>query len=713
MQAILDQIAANPDTDSIDPLVALVDALRPPRNAAPENIGAGVQALIALLQAHPSYATALRHYLLQVLSTRRQTSLYTDVGTLRDGGFFTELFRRLSYRMLPPALDERYLVDCLDRVLPQPRDYVWINAAPAASWLTLIGLLQRQRGAGNDACAVEQTATQLLQAIQVLSYRISAIGTEPELIRIYTDVKAFESPFLMQNVELQRYLAAYMQDSDNDSKGDSNSPDEDQPKPPYESPDHVLVMLDQCDATVSKIRKLTLRLGTSVALTYRLVRLTQNIERMRTLLSLVDRPPATEKTDAENSADAAAVAAAHTKHSAALALGLKLVEAHNRKYAVNELFASNINLLARNITENASRTGEHYIAEDRGQYRAMLRSASGAGLIIGFMAVLKILASYLHAAPLIEAFLFSMNYSLGFMLIQVLHFTVATKQPAMTASRIAADVHSGDGRNIDLDSLVELLVKVIRTQFVAVAGNLLLAFPMAYLIAIGYGQLFGHALVTPDKARHLLQDIDPFTTLALFYAAIAGVCLFLAGLISGYYDNKALYTRMGQRIARLHWLNRWLGAARVARLGDYLETSLGGLMGNFYFGILLGCLGTIGFLFGLPIDIRHITFSAANFAIAMVGLDHQIGWHAIVVSTVGVLAIGTVNLWVSFSLALIVALRSRQVQFQHGAQLAKLLLLRFLKRPIDFMIAPKDIATAADASEGVDAVASDKLSGKV
>ena len=105
MQAILDQIAANPDTDSIDSLVALVDAVRPPRNAAPENIGAGVQALISLLQAHPPYAAALRHYLLQVLSTRRQTSLYTDVGTLRDGGFFTELFRRLSYRMLPPALD--------------------------------------------------------------------------------------------------------------------------------------------------------------------------------------------------------------------------------------------------------------------------------------------------------------------------------------------------------------------------------------------------------------------------------------------------------------------------------------------------------------------------------------------------------------------------------------------------------------------------------
>lgn len=673
MQAILKQIAAMSSDngidgiDRIDPLVALVATLRPSAQAPTTSAAMRVQALIALLQSEPSYAAALRHYLLQLLATRRQTSLYTDIGILSDAGFFTELFRRLSYRLLPPALDERYLLDCLDHILPHAHDSVWIQAVPTDLWLTLMATLEDASASNtaSDAHAVAQTATELLQAIQVLSYRISAIGTEPELIRIYTDVKAFESPFLMQNVELHRYLADYM-------RPDST-----------ENPDHVLVMLDQCDAIISKIRKTTLRLGTSIALTYRLVRLTQNIERLRALLSLL----------AHTDADA--------KRHAALALGLELVQAHKQKYAINQLLTSNINLLARNVTENASRTGEHYIAEDRVQYRAMLRSASGAGLVIGFMAMLKILASYLHAAPLVEAFLFSMNYSLGFMLIHVLHFTVATKQPAMTASRIAADVHSRDGRHIDLDSLVELLVKVIRTQFVAVAGNLLLAFPVAYLIALAYGQLFGQALVSPDKAQHLLQDINPFTTLALFYAAIAGVCLFLAGLISGYYDNKALYTRMGQRIARIGWLQRWLGAAKVARLGEYLETSLGGLMGNFYFGILLGSLGTVGFLLGLPIDIRHITFSAANFAIAIVGLQHSVSWHTVLVSTIGVLAIGTVNLWVSFSLALIVALRSRQVRFRQGTQLLKLLIVRFFKHPLDFIIAPK--TSAADANVDADA----------
>lgn len=91
----------------------------------------------------------------------------------------------------------------------------------------------------------------MLQAIQVLSYRISAIGTDHELIRIYTEVKAFESPFLMQNVELHRYLTVYI-DEYNGTIAHS------------ESVDHLLVMLDQCDATVTQIRKLMLRVATSI-----------------------------------------------------------------------------------------------------------------------------------------------------------------------------------------------------------------------------------------------------------------------------------------------------------------------------------------------------------------------------------------------------------------------------------------------------------------
>jgi site-specific recombinase len=225
-----------------------------------------------------------------------------------------------------------------------------------------------------------------------------------------------------------------------------------------------------------------------------------------------------------------------------------------------------------------------------------------------------------------------------------------------------------------------------------VLGNLATAIPTAYIIALGYFHYTGHHLVSAEKAAHLLSDIDPFHTPALAYAAVAGVWLFVAGLISGYYDNKALYTRMGQRVRQLRGLQRLLGPARLKRLGTYIEDNLGGLMGNFWFGILLGITPLIGFLTGLPLDIRHVTFSSANFSTAFVAMDQQMSWTLAAQSLSGVLLIGAVNLVVSFGLALWVALRARKIRFNHSLRLLRALGKRFVNAPVDFFIGPKSAA---------------------
>lgn len=681
MLAILEKI--DPDCSDIGPMVALFNLLRPKRASDGATAAANVRTLCQLLRGNPDQAAALRAYARRLLASRRHASLYTEIGVLSNDGFFTELKRRIAYRILPPALGEEYLSDALDLLMYRNDDYLWISAVPAADWLALFDVLSEPAEDSN------LMLPGLLEAIRTLSYRVCAIGLEPKLTNFHTEIETYASPFVMQNVELNRYLDAYAPEADADGGEDAR---------------HLLVMLDQCDAVVAKIRKKALSQGTSIALTYLLVALSQSIDRLRKLLFLVDRdgalpaPPAVNQVLAEAKADLGPCQPPSPRRAAALALALELIEAHNNKYTVRDLFADNIDLLARNVTENASRTGEHYVAEDRSQLWAMLRSSAGAGLIIGFMALIKILMSYLRAAPLVEAFLFSMNYSLGFMFIHLLHFTVATKQPAMTASRIAAGLHSPDGRHIDLDSMAELINKVFRTQVMAVLGNLVTAIPTAALIAIAWRQFSGQHLVSPEKAMHLLHDIDPIGSPALFYAVIAGVCLFVAGLISGYYDNQALYTRWAQRIAQLRTLGRLLGQPRLQRLGLYLENNLGGLMGNFYFGILLGTIGTLGFLLGLPLDIRHVTFSAANFATAVVGLDYQLDWRLVLRSVTGFLAIGTVNLLVSFGLALWVALRSRQVRFGHGMRLLKLLGRRFRNGPVEFFIGKA--ATADEAGPG-------------
>ncbi len=701
MLSILEHL--DPDSDHIDLLVDLVDRLRPRRASDHDYARAQVRTLTQLLKGHPGQAWTLRRYLTRLLETRRHTSLYSDVGILSNDGFFTELKKRIAYRILPPALDDLYLSDTLDRVLCREDDYQWIRAVPNADWLELFDVVANAAppdGAEHESAESSRARrivlAGLLDAIRTLSCRVCALGLEPRLIHAHMEIEEVDSPFLMQNIEANKYLDDYgrLMCGEVDTMEDAR---------------HLLVMLDQCEAVVMKIRSKALASGTSVALTYLLVALTQSIDRLRKLLFLVDTSgelPSAPTVDVETLANEATPPTeppTSLRRAAAVDLAQELAEAHNTKYQVRGLLRDNIDLLARNVTENASRTGEHYIAERRADLRGMFASSAGAGIIIGFMALIKILISYQHRAPLIEALLYSLNYAAGFMLVHVLHFTIATKQPAMTAARIAAALHDtaqrgSSRRQVDVDSMAALVNKVFRTQIVAVLGNLATVIPVAWAIALAWYWIFGTHLVNPVKAEHLIADSHPWHSLALLHAAIAGVWLFVSGLVSGYYDNKAMYTRMGQRVQQLRWLRRLLGEERRARFARYVEDNLGGLMGNFVFGVLMGITGTVGYLLGLPLDVRHVTFSSANLAIGFVGLGQQVDPETIAITFLGIALIGMVNLLVSFGLALWVALRARKVRFRNGFRLLRALGRRLRAAPLDFFIGPRDLDEAVVAN---------------
>ena len=46
--------------------------------------------------------------------------------------------------------------------------------------------------------------------------------------------------------------------------------------------------------------------------------------------------------------------------------------------------------------------------------------------------------------------------------------------------------------------------------------------------------------------------------LAIFHAAIAGVYLYISGLIAGYYDNLAVHNKIGERIRNQPTLKRMM-----------------------------------------------------------------------------------------------------------------------------------------------------------
>jgi len=110
---------------------------------------------------------------------------------------------------------------------------------------------------------------------------------------------------------------------------------------------------------------------------------------------------------------------------------------------------------------------------------------------------------------------------------------------------------------------------------------------------------------------------------------------------------------------------------------------------------MLGYTPMVGQLLGLPLDIRHVAFASANFAYGVEGLAFVVSPHALLVGFAGVLLIGLVNLVVSFSLALKVALRSRGITREQTEGLWGRVIRRFLDRPRDFFWPPAVAETAS------------------
>ena len=656
------------DVDEITLIAGLVSKIRPQKSTQADHAEHMIGALCHILGRRPELRATLRSALLKLLGAHKPVSLYVESGILPSTGFFTELYRRVSHKMLPEAIDPNYLKDIFALVFTRHDDDVWVNAVPDALWLELLAALRFDEQAAD--AALPSPVRGILDAVLVLSYRISSIGLEPELIRNEPSLEEFASPFLAQNDEVGEYLEQF-------SLAWADASLE------FQDERHILVLLDQCTQIIQKIRRTASRSGTSISLTFLLQRLTQQLQRMERLLAIL----AALREDKSG------------ERALPLFVGLfkTLVSGECHKNDVRQHWRESLELLALRVTENAGRTGEHYITSTRSEYFGLLRSAMGAGLVIAFMAVLKLQLAKEHLPPLTEALLFSLNYGLGFMLIHILHFTVATKQPAMTASAIAASISEQGGNSRDMESLTSIIAQTLRSQLATILGNVLVVIPMAMLIAWGVMKATGAHFIPPEKAHLLMADIDPIHSLAVFYAAIAGVCLFLSGLIAGHHDNLAMYNRIPQRLKQLRWLEQLLGKARLSRVADYVENNLGALAGNFYFGCMLGGVTAIGVLFGLPLDIRHITFSSAYLGFSLVGLDFTMPPQELWLGVLGIALIGLANLVVSFTLALSVAMKARKVTFTQRRALLQSLGKRFRQKPGEFLLPPK--AQKADDSD--------------
>lgn len=586
----------------------------------------------------------------ELLISSNIRELFSDtVGVFSSDNLFQQLFKDIKHKILPPLEDKGSINYKITQFFYQKEDFEWVTAIPNETWLELFKL------SGIDNTFIQENFRNvLLSMFTILSYQIAALGLDEELSSRFMVNDEIISPFIEQNKEIAVFI---------DNLKERELSEDYEPH----TLSHLLVMLNQCLENIASIRKNTLTYGTSLKQSYLLNRIENKINRLKILVDIVD-----EKEFDTNRF---------------IEFFKEIIYNENHRNNISHLFSKNVGYLAYQIAEHKGNIGEHYITNDKKEYFDFFKSAFGGGVVIAFLVVIKIFVSKLPVTDFWMAVCYSLVYGLGFVAIHLLGFTVATKQPAMTASALASSLDNRKS-NTSLQSEALLMAKVSRSQFIAVMGNLLAVFPVALIIAYALSFMFGANITNEGHAVHYLDDINPMYSLCWFYGGIAGMYLFLSGIVTGYFDNEVVYSKIPERIREHPFLKSVLSTKRLQKLANYLNHNLGSIMGNIMIGIFLGTAAFIGKTFGLPFDIRHVTFSMGLLAVSLQSTFFHIDFSTLCWIFLGIVSIGFFNIIVSFGLAFYVALKSRNIDSAQLIQLPKLMFIYFKKHPLDFFYPP-------------------------
>jgi site-specific recombinase len=635
----------------IDLLVRLFDTVRPDHYRDREQATLRFQSMLFELGNNRGLSIAVRKSLLRLLAGTSILEALTESGMLSGRGFVQELTGKLKHKLLRESLPRRNFLFVVNRVFYRKKDFIWVSSVDPSLWKNFFDLLGIQISLTNP-----QLTAQCSRALQLISHRIAGLGIEKEITHRFDNFDDAVYPFLEQN----RLITLLLQELQ--SPGSSAGR--------HMLVENIAEALHNCNQSIRWIREQRAQYGTSLAQNYLLTRLRQHIDRAFILLDVLD---------ANGSFDTYRFVDYFTR----------VVHYENTRNSLREFFSENTGFLAYQIAEHSGRTGEKFITTTRKEYWRMLRSAAGGGIIISFIGIIKNLLGNLTFAPFWQSFLYGVNYATGFILIQETGSTLATKQPAYTANNVASSLDTRRlGDKPDLRNLAITVAKVSRTQIASFAGNLLLVFPLTYMLAWAYTKMTGVSLAGGEKAMGLIRDQQIFNSLSLLYACITGFFLFASGLVAGFVENYVVYGKIGDRLRLASGPFGRLTEKRKNRIVNYVENNSGALAGNIALGFFLGMAGFFGKIFGLPFDIRHITISAANATIGFFGIGHQLPWKEVVYTLLSVGCIGFLNFAVSFGLSFYMAVKSRGILLKDYPEFLSMLWRYFKRYPGDFFRPP-------------------------
>ena len=652
--------ALNPQAELVQRhlwLIALFEWLRGDCRSVPASL-ARVELFLDAVQARPEVQARVQSWWQTLLETVDGTTLLADYGFSSRSAFVSEFAERIRQKLLPGTPETSDASVLFSLVLSDRFDTQWVAALDEATLVRISDLLQSRAAleSGESQRAISPWQVTVLEAITFCSSQVSATGFSPEL-RLRMSAPAREAgPFhaLARDVEAVRdaFLASPAHDSDERQA----------------ALQQLRERLEACRSAAASVYTHLDAHGISVNLVFQLRQLRERVLRIRALLDCL---------------------LSNNPNTSTQRLLAHLVFVGQERRSVRALITANSSMLAAKVAERNSETGEHYITRTPAEYRDMLRQAAGGGALTAVTTWLKFSVMALGLSAFWGGFWAGMVYATSFVLIQLLHFTLATKQPAMTAPAMAAKLKDLSDPSA-LEAFADEVTHLVRSQVAAVLGNVMIVFPAVLLISGAIQLAVGHPMIDAKEAGYVFQSLSLLGPSALF-AAFTGVLLFASSIIAGWIENWFVLHRLDSAMRYNPRITALLGSERAQRWAAFTRDNISGFSSNVSLGFMLGLIPAFTGFFGLGLEVRHVTLSTGQLGAACAA----IGWDVVREPALwwGVAAlpvIGALNLAVSFYLAFRLALRAHSVSGVDRSRIRAAIRARARTRLTSFFWPPKD-----------------------
>jgi site-specific recombinase len=640
-------------------LISLLDWVRGDGTSSDASLRR-VQLLLDALQSDPLLEVRFKAWWAVLADTVDITTLLADFGFAPRTAFLSELGQRIRQKLLPMTPETSDAAELFELALDTDTDAAWLTALDEDVLKRLAVLLLLP----SYEPGLSLWQHEVLDAITYCASQVRSIGFAPEM-RLRMAAPAVQTrPFHALAGDAETFRAAYIAHPRDAVQVEASA-------------QQLRERLEACRQAATGVYSHLDDHGISVGLVFRLRQMRKRIVRVRELMDcLLSSSP----------------------HASTQRLIARLATLSSEERSIRTLITANSSLLAAKVAERSAETGEHYITRDPAEYRTMLRKAAGGGAFISITTLVKFALMGLSLSVFWSGLFASLNYALSFVAIQLLHWTVATKQPAMTAPAMAAklqDVESSTAMNSFVDEVTHLM----RSQVAAVIGNLALVIPCVLAISAVMQLASGQPMVTQKEAHYVLDSLTLLGPMVI-YAAFTGLLLFASSIVAGWVENWFVLHRLDSALRYNPRITAAIGSERAQRWASFWRRNISGFASNISLGFMLGLIPAFAAFFGIGLEVRHVTLSTGQIAAAVASLgESAFTLPALWWSVASIPVMAFLNLAVSFYCAFRVALAANSVSVIDRRRIRNAIWTRFKTAPWSFLWPSSHSAAAAESKD--------------